>query len=257
MAITTKDLGNGQWLINTGTSAYVTDQDQLAEATRQTESEVERQHQRVSDWNADETCIQTHIDQITAGTLQPEPGTNPQQYLCECPAGNFFVATKPQLEQRVNTQKANQDYITNTEIPKLEAELADMNDALEQIQSEPTDAQTITIAAQGLPVEIAHDPDPATLIDFKVDGDAEVKYIKLRTLIDHPAAPQEKLKIGLYKDNEHRELFYGDMQMDDQKTFESAYFNGMFAGGNWSVHLLNDHTASKNMLKECELTIYY
>ena len=77
MSITIKDLGNGQWLVNRGTTAYVTNQDQLAEATRQTESEVERQNQRVSDWNADETCIQTHIDQINAGTLAAEPGTTP------------------------------------------------------------------------------------------------------------------------------------------------------------------------------------
>jgi hypothetical protein len=90
-----------------------------------------------------------------------------------------------------------------------------------------------------------------------VDGDAEVKYVKLRTVIDHPAAPGEDLHINLEHGGDHREMFHGDMQMDDDQQHESAYFNGMFAGGDWVVHIGNDHTSSRNIIKVCELTIYY
>ena len=256
MSTTIKDLGNGQFLVNTGTAAYVTDQDQLAEDTRQTESEIERQHQRVADWNADETCIQSHIDQITAGTLTPEPGTSPEQYLCECPANNYFVATKAQLEQRIATQQSNQSYVTVTHIPELEAELADMNDALDQIATEPTgDSEVLTAA--GLPTDVPSHPADDLVINLNSAMQGEVKYVKAKVTIDHPSPPGEIIHINLHHNGEHRELYQGDMGTDEQKELETAYFNGMDMSGGWDLHLINDHTASVNVIKNYELTLIY
>ena len=64
----------------------------------------------------------------------------------------------------------------------MEAELADMNSALDQIQTEPTDAQSMTMEAKKLPKDIPSQPDDDLLIHFQVEGDAEVRYVKLRHL---------------------------------------------------------------------------
>ena len=82
-------------------------------------------------------------------------------------------------------------------------------------------------------------------------------YVKLRTLVDHPAAPGENLHIILQHGSQYREMFVGDMEMDDDREHQTAYFNGMFAGGDWTVHISNEHSSSRNIIKKCSLTILY
>ena len=258
MSTTTKDLGNGQWLINDNAGkAWVTNQDQLSNDTRQAESELERSHQRSTDWKATESGLQTFLDQINAGTLLPEAGTNPPAYLIEYPANNYYVSTKPELEQAISNQSANHTYMDTTMIPEQEADLATMNDALDQIATEPTGGETESLVADGLPMNIPADPADDLVITLTSAVDTEVTYVKLRVIVDHPSSPGEMLKISLLKNGEHRQMFYGDFATDEEKTFETAYFNGMFANGDWRVHLINDHTSSVNVLKECELIIYH
>ena len=182
----------------------------------------------------------------------PDPGTNPPMYLVSYPTGNYFTATKPGLEQRVSIQNANHTYIEATEIPNLEAELASYNDVLDQIATAPTDGTDESVLAEGLPMDIPSQPDDELTIDLTASGDGEVKYVKLRVKVLHPSPPGENLMIILHKDGHHREMYYGD---GEDNTYESAYFNGLFAGGKWSVHLINDHTSSRNILQELELII--
>jgi hypothetical protein len=251
MTVIVKDLGQGQFHVIDGDKSWVCTQDTTAEKVRELEGEVERNHQRVSDWKATEAGIQTYIDQINAGTLLPDAGTNPPLYLCEYPSGNYFTATKPNLEQRVMTQNANHTHVDTVYIPELESELLANNSVLDQISSDPNGVEE-SITAEGLPMDIPSQPDDDLTVDLTATSEGDVKYVKLRVKVDHPSPPEEKLMIILHKDGHHKELYYGD---GEDNVYESAYWNGLFAGGNWSVHLLNDHTSSKNELLELELII--
>jgi hypothetical protein len=259
MATAIKKLSSGQWHIISGTKSWVTDQDQTAEQTRQYEQEIGRQHQRVDDWKATETGLQSFLDKINAGTLVADPGTTPPMYLVEYPANNFFTVTKPDLEQRIATQQANHSYIETNHIPELEAELAVMYEVLDGVTEMPSDATEWSQAHAGLGsgVEIPKDPEDALSLIFHVQQTGQVRGVRVNFTADHPSPPDQQLHVWVSHQGYLHKVWEGDAAQNSQVQVDTAYFNGMEMSPQWLVMFRNEATASVNVLKACTLTLYY
>ena len=261
MAITITDLTNGEYLAvddATGKS-WITTADETALLVREKETLVEDLHKSKDVSTAVRNDHQSKLSYIYATEPQPDPlppdyepvltnppiaGTIPDTWLID---GELYTQNSLSVTF-VNAGKKIKEldkHIVNTE-----EELAKANEVLDALPlTPPTGGETEVLVADGLPVEIAHDTQSHTVITLTSQAGAKVTYVKLRTLIDHPAAPEEKLKIGLSFNGEHREMFYGDMQMNDDRTFETAYFNGMLSSGDWKVHMINDIQQAGTLLK--------
>lgn len=261
MSTTITDLHNGQFQIidTVANKAWVTTPSENVEQLKRQEDELVRKHQQATDWTAAGDVFQANETAIDGGSMLPIAGTHPDQYLFEFPTNNHYAGTREQNIQRRDVQYANKDYTNNTIIPELETEINVLKEIDDSIGSTPPDGgESTSFDFPGTPLTIAQGTEDATSLPLTVDLETTVTFVQVHVTLDHVAV--SKLKISLSSPSgKVVELAYADFGSGtpDSETFGTYQFQEEYAGGDWTLILINDATTQVNTLASASLKLFY